>query len=60
MLSVEELLPVKLRRRMIAARRAIKPNQPVTFLGNLLRRDENLEPMSSPLVPVSVFVCVCV
>ena len=55
MLSVEELLPVKVRRRMIARRRVIQPNKPLgKVLGNLLRRDENLGMPPLPLVPVSV------
>ena len=35
MLSVEELLPMKLRRRMIVGKRVIQPNTPRTLLGNL-------------------------
>ncbi|KAL5457261.1 hypothetical protein EMCRGX_G034508 [Ephydatia muelleri] len=34
-LSVEELLPMKLRRRMIVGKRVIQPNKPRTLLGNL-------------------------
>lgn len=49
-LSVEELMPTKLRRRMVVGKRVVRPNQPHTFLGNLLRRDENLGPPPSPSV----------
>ena len=35
MLSIEELLPMKLRRRMIVGKRVIQPNKPRTLLGNL-------------------------